>query len=111
VTDVSVLGDRLHVALGLLAMFLTAAITFLLSLPLESTALKFGLVGLGGALVGLSFWTMPDLTIKPILSRFLDRRLEARLHAIRIYGADREFVIDLWAGSVEPRIGRLDGPG
>jgi hypothetical protein len=107
-TQVSVVARRLQIGAALIAAVVTAAITYLLTLPIDWLTLKLGLVLVIAAVAGISFWRIPDMTIKPMVQKFLERNLESRLHSVHMYGVEREFLIDPWSGSVEFRASELD---
>jgi len=102
-TRVSAIGKRLHWALALGFALIAAGVTYFLTLPIDSALTKAALISLGAIGVLFSFWRVPDLVIKPMLTRRLERNLEARLHALAMYSAEHEFVLDPWSGTVTPR--------
>jgi hypothetical protein len=109
--EVSAYGKRLQWIVASGFALVTAVVTYLLTLPLESALAKLVLVILGAGAVLFSFWRVPELVIRPMLTRVLERRLEARLHALAMYSAEREFVIDPWTGTVTQRIDKSSDDG
>ncbi len=84
-TEVSARGKRLQWVIASAFALVSAAVAFVLTLPLDSVLAKLVLIALGAAAVFFSFWRVPDVLIRPTLTRYLEGNLEDRLHALAIY--------------------------